>query len=413
MFLTDEEEKMLRGDQGPEVQRMMEILVTLGDAFDAERLIPVANVHMPGSSVLVTGDAGLHFVEEISRKEVRFRTYTTLNPAAVDLAHWKSHGVPDKIAKDQLMLTDAYRRMGAICSHTCTPYLVGNIPRIGENIAWGESSAIVFANSVLGARTNREGGPSALASAITGRTPLYGFHLDENRFAKYRVAVNSALRDITDYGALGYYVGRIVGEQTPAFVGIPSDVTLDQLKMLGAALASSGAVALFHIIGVTPEASTEDIAFGGEPPSEIINFGQEELKGAKESLSKATDEIVDVVCIGCPHASINEIRQIAELLSGRKVSSKLELWICSSISVGSLAERMGYANIIERAGGTIIYDTCPVLGPTQEIVKIRGYKCMATNSAKLAHYCVGRCGLLPRYGSIENCIEAAVSGSWE
>lgn len=412
MYLTEEEEKMLKGEFGLAVQKAMQILVALGDIYDAERMVPVSNVHMPGSSVVVAGDAGLRFVEEIASTSALFKTYTTLNPAAVDLKGWEAMGIPRNFFEKQLRLTRAYERMGAVSCHTCTPYLIGNLPRNGEHIAWGESSAIAFSNSIIGSRTNREGGPSALASALTGRTPLYGLHLDENRRGRLLIKVDTDLKDVTDYGALGYFVGKVCGGENPVFVNKVRNPSIDQLKMLGAALASSGSVALYHIVGITPEARTEADAFQGEKPSEKVYFGHEELERAKEELSKEPSDQVDIVCIGCPHSSLNEISEVAELLRGRKVDSDVKLWVCTSLSVKSLADRMGYTEVIERAGGVIVCDTCPVLAPTKELVKLYGYRTIATNSAKLAHYAPGQCNLMPHYGDTKACIKAAVDGVW-
>jgi len=403
---------MLNGEYGPAAQKAMQILVALGDVYDAEKMAEVSNVHMPGSSVVVAGDAGLSFVEEMADKKACFKAFTTLNPAAVDLAKWSEIGFSKEAAEKQFRLTEAYRRMGGICTHTCTPYLIGNVPRTGENVAWGESSAIAFSNSVLGARTNREGGPSALASSITGRTPLYGYHLQENRRGQVHVRVKAKLSDIPDYGALGYHVGMIAKEAVPVFEGIPLDVNLDRLKMLSAALASSGAVALYHIVGITPEASTLQQAFHGGKPSEAIDFGDDELRDAKQKLSKATGSKVDMVCFGCPHASIGELREISEVLHGRKVHSEVRLWICTSTAVKSLADRMGYTEIIEMSGGTIVCDTCPVLAPTKDFAKRFNVSTIATNSAKLAHYAPGQCNLMPFYGNLKRCVEATAKGVW-
>jgi predicted aconitase len=232
----------------------MEILVALGESFGAERLLPVNNVHMAGSSVLV---------EDIRKQGGKFVTRVTTNPTAVDPSQWREIGIPESDTTLQVRLTGAYAGMGANTCNTCIPYLVGNMPRFGEHMAWGESSAVVFANSVCGARTNREGGPSALATALTGRTPEYGFHLTENRYGSFLVNVETPMRDMTDYGTLGYFAGKIAGQDTPVFVGLPNNPTLEDLKALSAALAASGAVSMFHAVGVTPEAPTVEAAFGG------------------------------------------------------------------------------------------------------------------------------------------------------
>jgi hypothetical protein len=412
MYLTREEEDMLHGKMGPAVQKSMEILVALGEIYNAERMIPVNSVHMPGSSVVVAGDAGTEFVEEMAGTNVTFKARTTLNPAAIDFERWKELRIPDEYAKRQKKLSLAYKSMGAILSHTCTPYLTGNLPRIGEHVSWGESSAICFVNSIQGARTNREGGPSALASAITGRTPLYGLHLDENRKPRLLVKVSARLSSITDYGALGYYAGRVCKGENPYLTGIPTDASIDQLKMLGAALASSGSVALYHAKDVTPEARWAEEVTAKEGPKQTVELGEAELKKAYEDLSKAQSDEIDVVCIGCPHNSIYEIRDVARNLKSRKVNTNVRLWICTSCSVKSESDRMGYTKVIEQAGGIFMCDTCPVLSPVKEIAKRDGLKTIGTNSAKLAHYAPGQCNLDPHYGMLEKCISATISGRW-
>ena len=249
MFLTEEEAEMLAGQKGPAVKKAMEILVALGEGFGAEKMVMVNNVHMAGSSVLVTEEAGTRFVEDIRKQGGNFVTRVTTNPTAIDPVKWKEIGIPESDNILQERLTDAYVGMGANACNTCIPYLVGNMPRFGEHLAWGESSAVVFANSVCGARTNREGGPSALATALTGRTPEYGFHLKENRRGHFLIKVETPLRDMTDYGTLGYFAGKLAGQDTPVFTGIPSTSTLEELKALSAALAATGAVSMFHAVG--------------------------------------------------------------------------------------------------------------------------------------------------------------------
>jgi len=411
VYLTVEEEKMLNGEYGEAVSKAMEILVTLGDVYNASKLIKIKSVHMPGSSIVVSGIAGLKFVENISNLNAHFKTFTTLNTAAIDFEKWSKLGIPPEIAKKQIRLTKAYERMGGISCHTCTPYFVGNIIPFKEHCAWGESSAVVFINSIFGARTNREGGPSALAAALTGRVPLYGFHLDENRLSDYFIKVDYELRTISDYGALGYYVGKIVGTEVPGFLGIPKNVSLDELKALGAALASSGAVALFHIDGLTPEA-LNGLKFKGGSPKEVIHVGEKEINESYEHLGALQDGAVDIACIGCPHCSIEEIQSVAKILAGKEVDKNTELWVLTSSSVKELADRLGLTEIIEKSGGEIICDTCPVLGPMKVLAKMYGYKTLATNSAKLAHYAPGQCNLSPLYGSLTQVVKAAINGRW-
>lgn len=413
MYLTSEEERMLNGEYGYPVKKAMEILVQLGNIYNAEKMISVSNVHMPGSSVVVAGEAGTKFVEKMVQNEGSFKTLTTLNPAAIDFSTWEEMGFTEETHKLQDRLTCAYEKMGALACHTCTPYLLGNNPRFGEHVAWGESSAIAFVNSVLGARTNREGGPSALAAALTGRVPAYGYHLQENRYGHILVNVVAELESIDDFGSLGYYVGKICGSKVPVFTGIVNDVSIEKLKMLSAALASSGAVALFHIVGVTPEAPTLEAAFGPNKPEQMLKFDREELLGSKRSLNKHQNQRISLVAIGCPHASINEIEMIAKLLENKKLSPGVDLWVITAQPNKAYAERCGFKQTIESAGGRIVNDTCPILSPMVDLARKKGYTAIATNSAKLAHYAPGQWGLPTYYGSLEQCVNAALTGRFK
>jgi predicted aconitase len=410
MRLSREEQEMLEGKYGYPVKKSMEILVKLGEIYNAEEMIPISSVHMPGSSVVVAGEAGTKFVEMMAEKGGKFRVPTTLNTSAIDFESWKKLGIPEETYKLQARLTKAYETMGGIACHSCIPYLIGSYPRFGEDVAWGESSAIAYVNSVLGARTNRNGGPSAIAAALTGRIPAYGYHLQENRLGHVLVNVITELKDIDDYGSLGYWVGGIVKSKVPVFTGIPKNVTNDQLKMLSAALASSGSVALFHIVGITPEAPTLEVAFGGRKPEQELEFGKSQLTEAQNSLNKNDGQQISLVAIGCPHASIYEIETIAKMLENKKLHERVDLWIITAIPNILYAERCGYKKIIEEAGGTFVSDTCPILSPMGYVAREKGYSAIVTNSAKLAHYAPGQCALPTYYGSLEKCINAALSG---
>lgn len=412
MILTNEEQRMLEGDRGPSVKKAMEILVALGESFEARRLLPVRSVHMAGSSVLVAEEAGTRFVESIQQQGGEFVTTVTTNPTAIDPSQWREIGIEESDYDLQLRLSGAYAKMGANTCNTCIPYLVGNMPRFGEHLAWGESSAVVFANSVCGARTNREGGPSALASALTGRTPEYGFHLKENRYGHFLVNVETEMRDMTDYGTLGYFTGRIAGQDTPVFVGLPDNPSLDQLKALSAALASSGAVSMFHAVGITPEASTLDEAFGGKEPEKVLVFGDKEKEAAEAALNKEPSDHVDWVLVGCPNASVEEIRGVADALRGRKVHPNVTLWVTTSGSMYAMAEKTGLIRDIEEAGGTVVRETCPFLARSRVIAPKKGYKTLTTNSAKMAYYAPGQFGLPAHYGNLERVMNAVVNGAW-
>ena len=412
MHLTDQEKRMLNGEKGYPVKKAMQILVALGESFGAEEMLKVTSAHMPGASIIATGEAGARFVEEIQDKGGNFHVYTTTNPTAIDSSQWKELGIDKEVNEIQTRLTVAYKKMGAVTCSTCTPYLIGHVPRLGEHIAWGESSAVAFANSVLGACTNREGGPTTLAAALTGRVPAYGFHLKNNRHGKLLIKVSISIKGVNDYGTLGYFAGAIAKQDVPVFTGIPTNVTLDELKALSAALASSGAVSLFHIVGVTPEAPTLKAAFGEHKPEIELEFSSKEKQETEILLNKEKSTDIDWVVFGCPHASIQEFRDIAKALNGKRVHKDITFWICSSVPVKVMAERMGYAQIIREAGGILVCDTCPVLTTTRTISKKLGYRTLTTNSAKLAHYSPGQFGLLTHYGPMDKVIEAAIKGVW-
>lgn len=402
MYLTDEEKRMLDGEYGDVVRKSLKILVTLGEIYGAERMLEIKNAHSPGVSYRVSGDAGLNFVKDASR-EGYFKIPVTLNTIGIDSERWEEldYHFPRCFALKQIELLEAYRSMGAISTYTCTPYLTGNIPQKGEHLAWGESSAVAYVNSVIGARTNREGGPSALAAAVTGRVPEYGFHLDENRKGKYLFRVDREMKSDKDYAVLGYFAGRIAGRAVPVFEGIERRPTVENLKALSAAIASSGAVALYHIAGITPEAPTTAAVINKQEP---ILFGRKEYEEVLEKFS--VDGDVEFVVTGCPHCSIVEIGKVARLLEGKKV--KAEFWVCTARQIKVLADKMGFTEIIERAGAKVICDTCPVLAPTST----KGYRNLLTNSGKLAHYAPGLWNLKTGLLELEECVEAAIKGYW-
>jgi predicted aconitase len=400
MELTKEEKLMLEGDEGEGVQKAMEILVALAEIYGADGMVEIESAQIAGVSYKNLGDAGLEFLEGWADKGARVRVPATLNPAGMDLKNWKILGIPRDFAEKQLMVVKAYERMGVKPACTCTPYLVGNLPSFGGHIAWSESSAVSYANSVIGARTNREGGPSALAAAIAGRTPMYGYHLNESRLASFLIDVRCELKTISDYGALGYLVGKKIGNSVPFFRGIKK-ADSDQLKSLGAAMAASGAVALFHVEGITPEAKMRNVLAEN---AETISL--ESIDKAYEELNSETKEI-DLVTIGCPHASLAEIRRMASLLKGKKI--KTELWITTSLEVKGMAGRKGLLKDIEESGAKVVSDTCMIVAPIQDL----GFRSIATNSGKGAFYAPSHCGVNVRFGSLNKCIEAALIGRWQ
>jgi hypothetical protein len=309
----------------------------------------------------------------------------------MDLVDWKNLGFPEDFAEKQLRIMDTFEKMGIMMTATCTPYLVGNLPRFGEHIAWSESSAVSFANSVIGARTNREGGPSALAAALCGVTPNYGLHLDEKRKPNFLVKVGAEIKDAADFGALGYHVGKIVKDGIPYFNGI-KHADVDQLKALGAAMAASGAVALYHVEGITPEAG-----LFGTDGLEVIEVGEKEIHETYKSLN--TGEDPDIIILGCPHASLKEIATLACKLEGKRL--RKPLWICTSRVTKEAATRMGFTELIEKAGGKVVADTCTVVSPIERM----GYKTTAVNSGKAANYLPGFCKQQVVFKSLDDLLE--------
>ena len=390
MFLTKEEEGMLDGRHGRATQKAMQILVALGKIYDASRLVRVSSVQVSGVSYKNLGDAGLEFLDELA-EDGKARVRTTLNPAGMSLTDWRSQGIGSGFAEKQLEVIDAYRRLGLEISCTCTPYIAGNLPLFGQHIAWGESSAVAYANSVIGARTNREGGPSALAASLTGRTPLYGLHLTKNRVPTIAVDVEAALSSPEDFSAMGYFTGKLAQDGIPLFRGVRK-ANLEELKTLSAALASSGGVAMFHIAGLTPESEL------GEGAPEPVSFAQKDLEETRAFLND--EGIPDFVALGCPHCSLAELRTLANLLNGRRV--RKEFWVCCSQEVKRQSDEAGYSGIIEGSGAKFATDTCMVVAPVEDL----GFKVVATNSAKACHY-LRNAGLRTRFMPMEECVEEA------
>lgn len=403
MRLTDREKKMMNGENGEPVRKAMEILVALGKIYDAADMIPIRSAHVAGLSYKSHGDAGLEWVENMAEDMATVQVPTTLNVIGVDRS--RNLGLPEIWTRKQLRIGEGYQRMGCFGTSTCVPYYCGFIPRLKEHLAWAESSAIVFVNSFLGARDNREGGPSALAAALAGCTPRYGLHLDENRKGKLLIKVTAPLEGLAAFGALGAYVGKRVGTDIPVFSGVER-MDIEDHVYLGAALASSGAVALYHVQGITPESYLQKSVLAER--YETIEFGRREMDMAIEQLTSGSDRKVDYVAIGCPHCSLRQLSELARLLSGKKVNQNVTLWIHTNAAIKGMAKQLGYMEIIERSGAVLTQDLCTILSCPEEL----GFKNIATNSAKMAFYAPGGNNFNVWYGSVQQCIDAAVTGEW-
>lgn len=391
MYLSREQEAVLAGERGAGAAKALELLVSLGDVFGAEKLVPVESAHVSGVSYKNLGDAGTEWLEDQARLGARCTVRATLNPAGMDMKRWREMDVPEDFAKGQARVIRAFEALGVEPTCTCTPYLVGHIPRFGSQIAWAESSAICFSNSVLGARTNRESGPTTIASAVTGLTPLYDCRLDEGRKPAKQIDVEVELKDPLDYGALGYVAGRIMGNRIPYFRGLRNP-TVECLKTLGAALATSGGSAMWHGEGVTPEAEKV------KPCLKELEKVSVEAADLREARAKFTQECGDpVTCIGCPHCTLREVSQVAKRVSRRRVKGKLMVF--TSRGVYAEAEKQGYVKAIKDAGGAVYEDTCMVVAPLKEM----GWREVALNSFKGAQYCANM-GLKTTMGTTEELL---------
>ncbi|MFQ6074262.1 MAG: aconitase X catalytic domain-containing protein, partial [Candidatus Bathyarchaeia archaeon] len=345
MHLTREEEKLYNGEYGWAYQVAMKILVRLGDLFGATRLIPIQSSHISGVSYKHMGDASIDFLQAIADADGKARVFSTLNPSSFDPKHLVKK-FPQNYLEKQKHIVGLYEKIGATPTLTCTPYHIHK-PLKGQHIAWAESSAVVYANSVLGAWTNREGSPSALAAALAGKTPNYGIHQAENRQPSVLVKVEAQIRNEAEYGALGIYLGKLLRDKIPVFESLPKQCSEDGLKNLGAGLASSGMTAMFYR-NQRPE----------KERLETMLIEPRDIKEAVESLCTTTQK-PDLIYIGCPHCSLEEVREVAMLLRGKKVRKGVKLWVCTSRYVREKAKN--HVRQIEKAGGRVLCDTCAVV----------------------------------------------------
>jgi len=414
LILTEDEQAMLSGEQGPAVALSMRIITELGRIRGASELVDIDSVHIDGC--IFYGQAGLDFAQKLVALGGQVRVPTTVNVGSVDLIHptlilrnsdrekWVFEGGRD--------LMQAYVDLGCRQTWTCAPYQMDSRPDVGRHIAWAESNAIVFANSVLGARTDRYGDFVDIAAAITGKAPRGGLHLDDERYADV-VLDCSSLSDQTlaldvTYPVLGYLAGAIAGTTNPVFVGLPGDVSEDSLKAVGAAAASSGGVALFHVVGRTPEAPTLDAALGPNVDAPIHHITAQRLNAARQELSTAREERLDAVSLGTPHASVDEIQEAYDaIVGGPPLAEGVAFYISTGRSVFAEAERRGLVEPLESWGVTFVLDTCTyvtsILRP--------GTKTVMTNSGKWAHYAPGNMGVDVVLATLGECVESAITAT--
>lgn len=334
----------------------------------ADRFARVRSVHISGVSYATIGEAGREWLTEMAEK-IRFRVLATTNPAGMDLLDWKKMGIPESFAAKQVEIADSLIRMGALPTFTCVPYLVGNLPNYGEVICWGESSAVAFANSVLGARSNREGSTKTIVAAATGYTPVYGKHLDDKRAPSLLVR-SEPLEDLLQYYLLAYQVGLQYPDSVPLYEGLKR-ASISELKAMAAASAASGSIEIFHIPGVTPNRTSH--------VNKSIEVKKVDLMRLREELS-SFDSGSDLVVLGCPHFSLQEFKEMAELVKGRR--ALIDFWIFTARAFMPLIEGWGLSESLRKFGAKVWYDTCMVVSPLEEL----GIRKVTTNSAKAAKY---------------------------
>jgi predicted aconitase len=421
MFLTKEEKRMLKGEYGPGIKRSMELLVKLGEAFDAERMVIAQSAHI---HCAISLDLLSELTEGASQCPIMTTTHPNAYPDVLDPAGCKRIGLPENYDIYEFIhggpwsqIEDIFKRLGYLLTYTCVPFLVGNLPKVGDVISWGGTSGAVTATSMFGACGSRDSVPANVATSVTGRAPYTGMAVRENRHAQVLVELDRLDLDHftnADYGALGYYIGGKTGSKNVVIDGLPKTLSLEQFRYLVSPLPVSGATNICHVVGVTPEAQTLDQALGGGRPEEVITAGKDQIKEAVNNLTTARSDKVDLVKLGCPHCSIIELRNIASLLAGKKVQPNVRLFVATAKQIYVLAEAMGYVDIIKQAGGVFTNTCIGSQDPFNFLGPKLGVEVVATNSARSAHYSArtsgGKIKLL--YGSMKQCIDAATTGKW-
>ncbi|MEM3832051.1 MAG: aconitase X catalytic domain-containing protein [Thermoprotei archaeon] len=364
MYLTKEEESILNGEKGEGLRKMMKLVIGLATVAGAERLIKIESAHVSGISYENIGDEGLSFLEWLMKENVHVSVPTTINPGAIDLQQWKSTGVSEDYYEKQKRIVDAYIKLGAKPTLSCTPYFLDNVPSPGSHLAWAESSAVIYANTFLNVYTNKESGLSALAAAVIGKTGYYGLHLDENRKPKVIVKVKVDLSSSLDFGILGYRIGELVGDSIPAIIGAMPKSISDQ-KQFSAGLSASGTIGMVKFLDNTVEAEDK------------IEIDEKEMMNVR---ARFTSLDIDAVYLGCPHLSLLELRELASLLGKRRVKQGKSLLLYTSISAYKIAYEEGFIKVIEKSGAKVFAGACPVFNPK----KSNGV--IGTDAIKTAHY---------------------------
>lgn len=413
MKLNDEEKRMLDGEYGAGIAKAMDMVVKWGEVYDADKLVDVANTHTsPGEPI--------EWLKEIS-EDARVRTYSTIHPFPIDRDRWQQQGIKQEYVEKKAAYWEEcivyYKKMGMVPNFTCCPYMVGNVPSFRTGANFFGSEAVLLCNSYFGARNPRTGGPACLLSALTGKAPHEGLMVDENRFAEVLVEPDPALNfeefNFGELNAFGYYVGMVAKDRVVVVNGVKKRIDFEAFKYLTAPMATSGSVALCHIVGTTPEALTLEQTLGPKKPQEKIVLGEKEMKEAWRKLNTTDSEDVDLVCLGCPHLSIPEIKALAGMLEGKKIKDGKRLFIGMGDDMLSIAKKMDLPGIIEASGATILTGICN--GPLTPWDYMEDKpKVVATNSAKAAHYVYAGSGMTVdvRFGDTKDVINSVITGKF-
>jgi len=410
MELTPEEQAMLSGARGEAVGKAIRYQVEVGRFWGAKRFVPVTNVHMMGD-IEVMGDGGLEWLQDTAKLGARCVVGTTTNARCIDFAHCKRMGQDEGEAVKEKALIECLRRMNVVTTDTCINYQTVYQPHLGEHVAWGDTGTVIYANSVFGARSNFEAGPAALAAGMTGRTPAYGFHLDEHRKGTFTVELKSRLEDLADWGA----VGKLVGEThqnyyaVPVFHGLQRAPGADELKHLGAALASYGSMGMFHMVGVTPEAPSVEAALGGNTPTDRMAIGEAQIESVYRGYETGDGDARLVVFSG-PQQSLFEMKLLAELFDGRKVKDGASVFVTTNSAVLAQSRQLGYAQKIEAAGATILEGVCFYILQNLSPMRIANkWTNMVSNSAKIVNI-IGAHRFNTILRRTRDCVEIACTG---
>ncbi len=386
MNLTLEEQEMFDGKRGEAVREAIAYQLEVGKFWGAERFVPITNAHMMGD-IEVMGDAGLNYLKRACEQETRCSVPITTNARCMDFAHVDKLGQDSGEAEKEHQIIHFMRKMNVVTTDTCINYQTVYQPHLGEHVAWGDTGTVIYANSVFGARTNFEGGPAALAAAVTGRTPEYGFHLDQHRKGTIKVRLEARLDDLADWGA----IGKIIGEKNqnyyavPVFHGMQRAPVADELKHLGCALASYGSMAMFHMVGVTPEAPTLEAAFGGTVPADEIVITDADLQKVYAGYN-LQDRNANLVVFSGPQLSLFEMKDLSERFAGRKVHAGTQVFVTTAASVKATASELGYLAKLEEAGVTVLEGVCFYILQNLSGMRVaNGWTNMVSNSAKIVN----------------------------